>query len=119
MMPFVFSLGIAISAGSAFSASKPVKKIFIEQTVDLPSKNFNTKVRTVEWPVGFKSAEHTHRGPGPRYVLTGTVIITENGIGKQYSAGEVFWHSGGIPHTAENVDTVPTKVLIIEMLPLV
>lgn len=110
---------ISMGALATNKLTKPAKKLFIEQVVDLPSKNFNVKVRSVAWPIGFKSAEHVHAGPGPRYVLSGKVEITENGSSTQYAAGEVFWHVGGIPHTAENVDSnVETEVLIIELLPL-
>jgi len=85
--------------------------------VELPDKDFNILVRTVEWPVGFKTKAHTHKGPGPRYVLSGKVRIDDQGKIGEYSAGETFWHVGGFPHTAENIAQTPSKVLIIELLP--
>lgn len=74
-------------------------------------------VRTMEWPVGYKSKPHVHKGPGPRYVLSGMVRIDDQGKIGEYSAGDSFWHDGGFEHTAENIADEPTKVLIVELLP--
>jgi len=48
------------------------QKVLFEQVVELPSKNVNVKIRRVTFPSGFKTPEHTHEGPGPRYVLRGS-----------------------------------------------
>lgn len=108
----VWAMGLALAADS-----QPVKEKLIDRLVELPDKDFNILVRTVEWPVGFKSKPHTHKGPGPRYVLRGKVRIDDQGKVGEYSAGESFWHPGGFPHTAENIASEPSKVLIIELLP--
>lgn len=114
------ALGITLLANLATantSTEKPIKEKLIERPVELPDKDFNILVRTVEWPVGYKSKPHTHKGPGPRYVISGKVRIDDNGNIGEYEAGESFWHPGGFPHTAENIADQPSKVLIIEMLP--
>jgi len=113
------AIAYAISAHNFAVASteKPIKEVLIDRAVELPNKDFNILVRTVEWPVGYKSALHTHKGPGPRYVLSGNVKIDDNGKIGEYNAGESFWHPGGFPHTAENIADEPSKVLIIELLP--
>lgn len=105
------------SAGFAADAAKPLKEKLIERLVELPDKHFNILVRTVEWPVGYKSKPHTHAGPGPRYVLSGKVRIDDAGTIGEYEGGQSFWHAGGFPHTAENIASTPSKVLIIELLP--
>jgi len=106
-----------ITGTQAADPAKPIKEKFIDRNVELPDKDFNILVRTVEWPVGYKSKPHTHKGPGPRYVLSGKVRIDDQGKIGEYSAGETFWHVGGFDHTAENIADGPTKVLIIELLP--
>ena len=102
---------------TAKAAPEPVRKALLDQVVDLPNKNFNVKVRTISWPVGYKTAPHTHGGPGPRYVLKGSVEIDDAGTIKRYGAGDTFWHAGGIAHTAENLGSNEATVLIIELLP--
>jgi quercetin dioxygenase-like cupin family protein len=93
------------------------QKVLFEQVVELPSKNVNVKIRRVAFPVGFKTPEHTHEGPGPRYVLRGKLQVIEGGVTGTYGAGEVFWESG-IPMTAENVGGEEAEFLIIELLPV-
>jgi quercetin dioxygenase-like cupin family protein len=93
------------------------QKVLFEQVVELPSKHVNVKIRRVTFPIGFKTPEHTHEGPGPRYVLRGKLQVTEGGVTGTYGAGEVFWESG-IPMTAENVGGGEAEFLIIELLPV-
>lgn len=108
---------IGVSLAVTAAESKPIRDVLIERPVEIPDKEFKILVRTMEWPVGYKTKAHTHKGPGPRYVLSGKVRIDDNGNIGEYSAGESFWHAGGFPHTAENISDSPTKVLIIELLP--
>lgn len=93
------------------------QKVLFEQVVELPSKNVNVKIRRVTFPIGFKTPEHTHEGPGPRYVLRGKLQVIEGGVTGTYGAGEVFWESG-MPMTAENVGGEEAEFLIIELLPV-
>lgn len=116
-----FLLTTLVFASSSLIASdeKPIKNGLINQATTLPDASFHTIMRTITWPVGYRSAEHSHAGPGPRYVLQGIVEITENGTTTRYGQGDVFWYSAEYPHIAENVDSKPTTVLIVEMLPSV
>ena len=109
------AIGLAFNTNA--SDTKPVRTVFIDRDVEIPDRNFNMLVRTMEWPVGYKSKPHMHKGPGPRYVLSGKVRIDDQGKIGEYSAGETFWHDGGFEHTAENIADTPTRVLIIELLP--
>jgi len=93
------------------------QKVLFEQVVELPSKNVNVKIRRVTFPIGFKTPEHTHEGPGPRYILRGKLQVIEGGVTGTYGAGEIFWESG-IPMTAENVGGEEAEFLIIELLPV-
>ena len=95
---------------------KPAVKVLLEKVVEVPSK-IKVLVRHVTFPQGYKTPEHTHKGPGPRYVLQGKVKVIEGGEMGTYSAGEVFWESG-IPMTAENIWDGESKVVIVELLPV-
>ena len=95
---------------------KPAMKILLEKVVEVPSK-IKVLVRHVTYPQGYKTSEHTHKGPGPRYVLQGKVKVMEGGEMGIYSAGEVFWESG-IAMTAENIGDGEYKAVIVELLPV-
>jgi quercetin dioxygenase-like cupin family protein len=67
-------------------------------------------------PGGFLGIHH-HVGPGIRYVISGEVAFTEGGQTTIYKAGEYFFESGNLAHTAENKATVPLRILFVEILP--
>ena len=94
----------------------PAVKILLEKVVEVPSK-IKVLVRHVTYPQGYKTPEHTHKGPGPRYVLQGKVKVMEGGEMGTYSAGEVFWESS-IAMTAENIGDGEYKAVIVELLPV-
>jgi len=95
---------------------KPAVKILLEKVVEVPSK-IKVLVRHVTYPQGYKTPEHTHKGPGPRYILQGKVEVIEGGEMGTYSAGEVFWESG-IAMTAENIGDGEYKAVIVDLLPV-
>jgi len=101
---------------AAAQQAKPSEKVLFEQVVELPSDKINAKVRRVTLPADFKTPEHTHAGPGPRYVLRGTVEIVERGETNTYGPGEVFWESGS-PMRAETLGGEEAEVVIFELLP--
>lgn len=120
LVVLIISLLVLVGGLTKFvNAAKadPTKAKLIDRPVEIPDRQFNILVRTIEWPVGYKSKPHMHKGPGPRYVLTGMVRIDDQGKIGEYRAGETFWHDGGFEHTAENIADKPTKVLIVELLP--
>jgi quercetin dioxygenase-like cupin family protein len=113
----VFVMGAGALPLTAQAQGKVPQKILFEKAVELPSKNVNVKIRHVTFPIGFKTPEHTHEGPGPRYILRGKLTVIEGGVTGTYGAGEVFWESG-IPMTAENVGGEEAEFIIIELLPV-
>ena len=92
------------------------KKVLLEKNVELPDNKFKARMIRVTFPPGFKTPWHTHRGPGPRYVVKGELKIIEEGHAKTYSAGEVFWESGK-RMSAENLTDQEAEVVIFEMGP--
>lgn len=103
-------------AAAQQQAPQPPEEVLFEQVVELPSDRVNAKVRRITLPADFKTSEHTHAGPGPRYVLRGNVEIVEGGETNTYGPGEVFWESG-IPMTAETLGGEEVELVIFELLP--
>ncbi|MBF6647948.1 cupin domain-containing protein [Methylobacter sp. BlB1] len=111
----------ALFAGHMNTASaeeKPAlgRTVLLENKVELPSKNINARTIRVTFPPASKTPEHTHEGPGPRYVTKGRLKVIEGGKTHIYSAGDVFWESGELM-SVENVGKVPAEVIIFEMVP--
>jgi quercetin dioxygenase-like cupin family protein len=67
-------------------------------------------------PGGFLGVHH-HVGPGIRYVLSGEVTFTEGGRATIYRAGDYFFETGNLAHTAENKSSEPLRILFLEILP--
>jgi quercetin dioxygenase-like cupin family protein len=60
---------------------------------------------------------HHHVGPGIRYVLSGEVTFTEGGQTTIYKAGDYFFETGNVAHTAQNKTDLPLRILFVEILP--
>ena len=55
--------------------------------------------------------------PGIRYILSGELTFTEGGIATVYKAGDCYFETGNLAHTAENKTDQPLRILIVEILP--
>ena len=113
----VMGMGVGPLLLTAQAQGKIPQKVLFEKEVELSDEKVHVKIRHVTFPVGFKTPEHTHKGPGPRYILKGTLEVSEGGVTGTYGAGEVFWETG-IPMTAENVGGEEAEFIIIELLPV-
>jgi quercetin dioxygenase-like cupin family protein len=60
---------------------------------------------------------HHHVGPGIRYILAGEVTFTEGGKSTIYKAGDSFFETGNLAHTAHNHTSMPLRILFVEILP--
>ncbi len=67
-------------------------------------------------PGGFLGVHH-HVGPGVRYVLSGEVAFTEGGQTTVFRAGDYFFETGNLAHTAENKGKEPLRILFVEIIP--
>jgi quercetin dioxygenase-like cupin family protein len=108
--------GFYLPAAVAEERSHSMEKL-LTKTVTLPSEDVKVVVKHLKFPVGFKTPQHTHPGPGPRYVLRGTLEVKEGGKTQTYHAGEAFWESG-IPMTAENTGQEEVEVIAVELIPV-
>jgi len=102
--------------GLAEEAIMPPKETLLEKELQLASPKATVKVYQISFPKGFKTPQHTHEGPGPRYIQKGRIRIDEAGTLKEYGPGQVFWETGEVM-TAENVSDGEAVLIIFEIVP--
>lgn len=85
----------------------------------LTDLNGKFKMRATEFTFapGAYLGVHHHVGPGVRYILSGELTFTEAGIVTVYKAGDYYFETGNVAHTAENKTDQPLRILIVEILP--
>src|SRR6185436_13782106 len=118
LMLFVGGGRLAAQGVEARGISSEIK---LEEVVfgHLAEINGKFKLRATEVtfaPGGYLGVHH-HVGPGIRYVLSGEVTFTEGGRATVYKAGEYFFETGNLAHTAENKSNMPLRLLFVEILP--
>ena len=85
----------------------------------LTELNGKFKLRATELtfaPGGYVGVHH-HVGPGIRYIVSGELTFTVGGQETVYKAGEYFFETGNLAHTAQNKTNLPLRVLVMEILP--
>jgi len=97
-------------------AVMPPKQTLLEKTLELSSNKIDARVFRIVLPKGFKTPQHVHDGPGPRYVVKGRVKIEEAGKVQEYGPGQVFWETGDVM-TAGNVSEGEAELVIFEIAP--
>ncbi|MGZ4981719.1 MAG: cupin domain-containing protein [Methylobacter sp.] len=107
----------SIQAVSAQEKTSLNRTVLLEKKLEFSSPNVNTKMIRVAFPPAFKTPWHTHEGPGPRYVVKGTLKVVEDGKANTYSAGEVFWETGELM-SVENVGDDAAEIIIFELTPI-
>lgn len=118
---FILATFTALFLGNIQSISAQEKTgmnrtVLLEKKLELSSPNINTKMIRVAFPPAFKTPWHTHEGPGPRYVVKGTLKVVEGGKANTYSAGQVFWETGELM-SVENVGDDAAELIIFELAP--
>jgi quercetin dioxygenase-like cupin family protein len=124
MMWFTLLLSIVL-----FSCADPVvaqeqvdtrgitSEIKLEEVIfgHLAALNDRFKLRATEltFAPGAYLGVHHHVGPGIRYVLSGEVTFTEGGSATIYKAGDYFFETGNLAHTAENKTNLPLRILFL------
>ena len=85
----------------------------------LTELNGKFKVRVTEYtfaPDAYLGVHH-HAGPGVRYVISGELSFNEGGRETIYKAGDYYYETGNLAHTAQNKANVPLRVLVVDILP--
>lgn len=88
-------------------------------TGHLTELNGKYKLRVTETtyaPGGF-IGEHHHVGPGIRYVVTGQLTYVQTDTTRLFNAGDYFYESGDVSHTAYNKTKGKVVILNFELLP--
>src|SRR4051794_35385710 len=120
---FVVLLGAAhsLSAQETVDTRGITSEIKLEEVIfgHLTELNDKFKLRATEltFAPGAYLGVHHHVGPGIRYVLSGEVTFTEGGRATIYKAGDYFFETGNLAHTAQNNTTQPLRILFVEILP--
>jgi quercetin dioxygenase-like cupin family protein len=123
LFPFVALLsGADPSAAQQDVEARGITSIIkLEEVIfgHLAALNGKFKVRATELTFTPEAylGEHHHAGPGIRYVLSGEVTFTEGGQATIYKAGEYFFETGNLAHTAQNKTSLPLRILFVEILP--
>ena len=128
MRRFTLLLLVALLGGTDRLACQEIvetrgitSEVKIEEVIfgHLSELNGKFKLRATELtfaPDGYVGVHH-HIGPGIRYVISGELTFAEGGQETVYKAGEYFFETGNIAHTAQNKTNVPLRVLVVEILP--
>jgi quercetin dioxygenase-like cupin family protein len=128
MMRFTLLVFVALLGGAArLAAQETVEARGITSAVKLDEVLFGHltelngkfKLRATEFtfaPGGYLGVHH-HVGPGIRYIISGELTFAEGGQETVYKAGEYFFETGNLAHTAQNKANLPLRVLIVEILP--
>ncbi|BCX88280.1 hypothetical protein MIN45_P0649 [Methylomarinovum tepidoasis] len=107
---------VLLIATKAWATGMLQRDVLLARPVTLPDAHIVTRVIRVTFPPGFRTPKHIHKGPGPRYVLSGEIRIIDKEGAKIYRQGQVFWETGE-PMVAENAAAGETVLLIFEMTP--
>lgn len=118
LLPAIVATILAGHINTASAEEKPTlgRTVLLENQVASPGKHINTQVIRITFPPAFKTPEHTHEGPGPRYIVKGKLKVIEKGRTHIYAAGDVFWESGELM-SVENVGKGPAELIIFELTP--
>jgi quercetin dioxygenase-like cupin family protein len=101
---------------TGITAKVKLEEVISGHLIELNGK-FKVRATEVTFAPGATLGAHHHVGPGIRYVLSGKVTFTQGGQATVYQAGDYFFESGNIAHTAENKTKQPLRVLFFEILP--
>jgi len=115
----VLGLFTGIPKAHAVEAQGVTRQVLVEATADglTEGKYHMRAVEITVEPGGFMS-EHTHGGPGARYMLSGSITSMEDGQSKTYTAGQGFAETPQVHHSYKNEGSEPAKILVFEVLPL-
>ncbi len=110
-----------LAAQETVESRHVTSQIKIEEVLfgHLTELNGKFKLRATELtfaPDGYIGVHH-HIGPGIRYVISGELTFAEGGQETVYKAGDYFFETGNLAHTAQNKTTVPLRILVLEILP--
>ncbi len=78
---------------------------------------YRLRVAEVTYDPGGHIGSHHHVGPGIRCVTAGQLTYVQPDRTTIYNAGDCFFESGAVSHTAHNVTEEPVVLLNFQLLP--
>ena len=127
MTRFTLLLFVALLCGAHRLAAQEVEVRGITSEVKLDEVTFGHlnelngkfRMRATEQTLapGAYVGVHHHVGPGARYILSGELTFTVGGSSTVYKAGDYYFETGNLAHTAENKTDQPVRILIVEIIP--
>jgi quercetin dioxygenase-like cupin family protein len=118
---FVVGSVVLAQAPGTVEKTGQVSRTKLEATVaghlsELNGK-FKLRVSEVTYEPGGFIGEHHHAGPGIRCVTSGELTYVQGDKTTIYRAGDCFFESGDVTHTAVNRSPQPIVLLNFEVLP--
>jgi quercetin dioxygenase-like cupin family protein len=117
-------LGLAGLCTVAVAGEPKFKGTVLDQvTLGRLNGDYVMKVTMLDMEAGAQVPEHTHKGPGLRYVLEGAITIAwKGGKTETFKAGSTYYEAAGSNHpigqmSARNAADGRTRVLIFELDP--
>src|SRR5215469_977654 len=104
-----------LAAQEAVETRGITSEVKIEEVIfgHLPELNGKFKIRATELtfaPDGYVGVHH-HIGPGIRYVIYGDLTFAEGGQETVYKAGEYYFETGNLAHTARNKTNLAAEII--------
>lgn len=78
---------------------------------------YQLRVGETTFEPGGSIGQHHHAGPGIRCITVGELTFVSDGKTTIYKAGDCFYESGDVSHTARNATDKPLVLLNFEILP--
>ena len=78
---------------------------------------YQLRVGETTFEPGGSIGQHHHAGPGIRCITVGELTFVSDGKTTIYKAGDCFYESGDVGHTARNATDKPLVLLNFEILP--
>jgi len=120
---FVLLIGVVDPTGAQNTVERHgmTAKLKIEEIISGHLTELNGKFKLQAYEVTFEpggtAGVHHHAGPGLRYVAAGQINFVQGGKTTVYKAGDFFFESGNIVHTAHNSSKSPTRMIFFEIVP--
>jgi quercetin dioxygenase-like cupin family protein len=102
---------------SGITAQVKMEEIIYGHLAELNGK-FKLRAAEVTFEPGALLGPHHHAGPGLRYIVSGELTFIQAGKAHVYKAGDYFFESGDVVHTAQNKAKAPLRVIFFEVLPV-
>ena len=127
MMRFTLLLFVALLSGAGRLAAQEkveargitsvmkIEEVIFGHLTELNDK-YKMRASEVTFAPGGYLGVHHHVGPGIS-ICSGELTFTEGGRATVYKAGEYFFETGNLAHTAENKSNMPLRILFVEILP--